>query len=70
MLEMVRQADERERHGPGGVLHGGYAAPDHVMQLKEAGLTADNHNVDTSRSGVLAIPGVRSQAGERANNIY
>ena len=69
MLEMVRQADERERHGPGGVLHGGYAAPDHAMQLKEAGLTADNHNVDTSRSGVLANPASAHKLGEE-QRIY
>ena len=34
------------------------------MQLKEAGLTADNYNVDTSRSGVLAIPASAHKLGK------
>ena len=30
--------------------------PDQAIQLKEAGLTAYNHKVGSSRSGVLATP--------------
>jgi hypothetical protein len=39
------------------------------MQLKEAGLTADNHNVDNSSSGVLASPASTRKLGKRAKNI-
>jgi hypothetical protein len=42
---------------------------DQARQLKEAGLTADNHKRGHLSLGSSSYPGVRSQAGERENNV-
>ena len=52
----ARDGARRARAGHGGVLHAGHARPrSQAQRLAEAGLTAYNHNLDTSRSFYKSI---------------
>jgi hypothetical protein len=64
---MVRQA--KERQGPGGVLHGGYADSRPEKKLKEGWADSRQPQRGHLSLGSSNYPGVRSKAGEKSKEI-